>query len=578
MSLIFELNVRDDKSRVSNQAAIEQVSLQKPLALFTVDDSNRPIFRLDASNSLGNGLIYQWRVEDASNVDLLLNISSNKIVSINLAGQLDGIYNVILNVTDIDGFTSIYSQDIFVGSVITAIAYISESEIGTVISSISIDSLLCPEGLLDANFAMKIVYNNQEFGPYNTAAEVSAANPHVAGSEIFYAYATGTTYEPEEVTVISATSGSQKVKIIWQGTDECGRSFMVESNELTTVVPNVFAAINAYTPTSIDATGSTGIYWRFRLDKGNTGVIDYSSSWLKLADTSTLDFTASGYTIESLDRPYVEVGIYEDNGDLDDDSLIVPITNNPPTANIQTDVLSGEVPFTVNFDASGSTDGDGTIQSYSWDFGDTNSGSGVTTSHEYTVAGNYTVTLTVTDDDSAVDTSTVQITANEPSFVETNLVLNLDIANINSSPVADSSELENAVDGVLTSANGTGVGTSPGGAVSLDSQSWPFIVFDLGQVEKIDRVVLHPRTDNFIEYRIRNVIAYLSTNPFTTTPGTTKATWQTESDAWADNRTQITVNDTKTISFGGVNARYILLTLDDNFFFDFAEIEIFDAE
>jgi PKD repeat protein len=53
--------------------------------------------------------------------------------------------------------------------------------------------------------------------------------------------------------------------------------------------------------------------------------------------------------------------------------------------------------LTCNFDGTGSTD-DGTIVSYAWSFGDGATATGATTSHTYGAAGNYTVTLTVTDD------------------------------------------------------------------------------------------------------------------------------------------------------------------------------------
>jgi PKD repeat protein len=55
--------------------------------------------------------------------------------------------------------------------------------------------------------------------------------------------------------------------------------------------------------------------------------------------------------------------------------------------------------LTASFDATGSADVDGTIVSYAWDFGDGTTGTGVTVDHTYAVGGNYTVTLTVTDDD-----------------------------------------------------------------------------------------------------------------------------------------------------------------------------------
>ncbi|RLG56894.1 MAG: hypothetical protein DRN83_03065 [Hadesarchaea archaeon] len=84
----------------------------------------------------------------------------------------------------------------------------------------------------------------------------------------------------------------------------------------------------------------------------------------------------------------------------------------PPVADIATDPSppTGTAPLTVEFDASGSYDPDGAIVSYSWDFGDGTTGSGVTVSHTYT-AGTYTATLTVTDTDGLTDTDTVTVNA-----------------------------------------------------------------------------------------------------------------------------------------------------------------------
>ena len=59
----------------------------------------------------------------------------------------------------------------------------------------------------------------------------------------------------------------------------------------------------------------------------------------------------------------------------------------------------------VVFDASASSDPDGTIVSYAWDFGDSTSGSDVTTSHAYASPGVFTVALTVTDNESFTTTS-----------------------------------------------------------------------------------------------------------------------------------------------------------------------------
>jgi serine protease len=70
-----------------------------------------------------------------------------------------------------------------------------------------------------------------------------------------------------------------------------------------------------------------------------------------------------------------------------------------------------------SFDASASSDSDGTIVSYDWTYGDGNTGTGVNAANTYAASGGYSVTLTVTDDEGATDSSSqvVDVTdGNEP--------------------------------------------------------------------------------------------------------------------------------------------------------------------
>jgi LysM repeat protein len=71
----------------------------------------------------------------------------------------------------------------------------------------------------------------------------------------------------------------------------------------------------------------------------------------------------------------------------------------------------------VVFDASGSTDADGSIETYEWDFGDGNSATETEASvtYGYGEAGSYTATLTVTDNCGAMDEVTVEVTIVGPT-------------------------------------------------------------------------------------------------------------------------------------------------------------------
>jgi PKD repeat protein len=85
--------------------------------------------------------------------------------------------------------------------------------------------------------------------------------------------------------------------------------------------------------------------------------------------------------------------------------------NQAPTASFTSSVTN----LTAAFNGSGSTDADGTIASYAWNFGDSTTGSGVSPSHTYTAAGTYTVTLTVTDNETATGTTTGTVTVTAPT-------------------------------------------------------------------------------------------------------------------------------------------------------------------
>lgn len=80
------------------------------------------------------------------------------------------------------------------------------------------------------------------------------------------------------------------------------------------------------------------------------------------------------------------------------DVMVTMKANTAPSPQISAEAAGG-VGEPIEFDGSASSDPDGSILSYAWDFGDGNRASGIDTNHVYQFPGRYEVTLTVTDDD-----------------------------------------------------------------------------------------------------------------------------------------------------------------------------------
>jgi len=113
------------------------------------------------------------------------------------------------------------------------------------------------------------------------------------------------------------------------------------------------------------------------------------------------------------------------NNQFEDDMpdwLVVLIPNQPPQARFTFSPAQPTVGQSVTFDASTSSDPDGTISNYAWDFGDGSTSSGRITTHIYNCSGIFTVTLTVNDDDgvSASTSQRIEVTEAYTSAIVTN--------------------------------------------------------------------------------------------------------------------------------------------------------------
>jgi chitinase len=109
------------------------------------------------------------------------------------------------------------------------------------------------------------------------------------------------------------------------------------------------------------------------------------------------------------DHTYAEDGRYrvtltvtDNSGETDTGITVVTVGvgNLPPEADAG-DSVNGKVRRDITFDGTGSSDRDGNVVSYAWEFGDGNTDTGSNPTHSYADAGKYRVTMTVKDNDGA---------------------------------------------------------------------------------------------------------------------------------------------------------------------------------
>ena len=278
----------------------------------------------------------------------------------------DGIYKVTLNVTDNDGLSSIFSNDVTVLNRPPVAVFTESAEsvpTGDVIYFNASDSF-DPDG--------DIVSYVWDLGDGTIG---------VTGVTVEHSYAGRGTYTVT-LTVTDddgATASTNATKIVHNRPPV---AVFTESAKTVDTGDDIhFNAGDSYDPDGEIASYS----WDFGDETGATGVM--------------------------VSHAYMDDGVYtvtltvtDDLGATASANATKTVSNRSPVASFTenaTKVNTGEV---IYFNASGSYDPDGSIESYFWDFGDGTNATGITVEHAFDEAGNYTVILTVTDDDGASST------------------------------------------------------------------------------------------------------------------------------------------------------------------------------
>jgi PKD repeat protein len=150
--------------------------------------------------------------------------------------------------------------------------------------------------------------------------------------------------------------------------------------------------------------------------------------YFNASESSDKDGTIVGYNWDlgdgsgasgiNITHTYTSAGTYtvllvviDDSGNTGSASKTVPVgENESPTAAFDYSPVNPKVDEDIYFNASDSSDPDGTIESYEWDFGDNTTGTGETVTHRYSQDGQYKVYLRVTDDSGNTGSTSKTIT------------------------------------------------------------------------------------------------------------------------------------------------------------------------
>jgi PKD repeat protein len=153
-----------------------------------------------------------------------------------------------------------------------------------------------------------------------------------------------------------------------------------------------------------DETGSLAYAW----DIDGDGIYEPDTNQLVLVNE---------YTVPGVYG--VKFRVTDTDGAWDVDTIPVVVSgvdpeNVPPTAELSGTPTGGNAPLLVVFDAGGSSDSDGTIVGYEWDFnGDglyDSYGTASTASFSYSSAGTFTAEVRVSDNGGAMDSATMVVT------------------------------------------------------------------------------------------------------------------------------------------------------------------------
>jgi PKD repeat protein len=251
---------------------------------------------------------------------------------------------------------------------------------------------------------------------YGTYSGTSMASPHVAGIAAL-AWASKTSLTNVQVR-----------QILRETAEDLGLSAEHQGYGLARADLAVAAASGGTTPTNNPPSASftfvtSELTVQFTDTSTDSDGTIQSRSW-NFGDGATSTDQNPSHTYAADGTYTVTLTVTDDDGATNSASQSVTVsastTNNPPSAGFSFTTND----LTATF-SDQSTDSDGSVVAWNWDFGDGNTSTAQNPSHTFAAANTYNVTLTVTDNDGATGTVSKSVTVSTSQTSDISLTATL---------------------------------------------------------------------------------------------------------------------------------------------------------
>jgi len=358
-------NLITESNETNNNLTVQLPVNARPVAVFVMSPEGQAFVDQEVQfnatgSSDGDGKLvsYIWNFGDRAGAS---------VVAPRHAYQSPGTYSIVLNVTDNDGSSAI------AGATITVVYRIPQVNItwtpatGDITTQFNFRFQLYDPDKLFSGFRW-------DFGDGNTTTDQAP----------MHRFSDDATYNITYVIFYNQGRNTTQVqeRLVVQNTPPAVR-IVAASTQLSRGQQGYFRAC---VTDPDDFLGPLGLMWSFPDGMNYTG----EEVWHA--------FNRSGHyriTLTAFDE-------WGANGTA---FILVDVAKVPPNASFPLPAPAyNDTPFLFDMDFLGPSAG--SLYTYSWAFGDGTNASGIKVWHNYSAPGNYTVTLTITDDEGATNSST----------------------------------------------------------------------------------------------------------------------------------------------------------------------------